>query len=584
MTGDPSRPTTDESGTRSRGGVGNVVGGFVAGLYSVPEGIGYASLAGVNPMLGIYSGMAPVAVAAATTGSVLMMSTLTSAIGLTMGGILEDTSYHGDQVAQAVFTMALLAGVIMVVLGALRLGRVVNFVSNAVMTGFVMGVAILIMVGKFDNIFGYDPSGSTNKIVRAADILIHPGQWDLATTLVGLGTIALAFVLKAIRPLERYALVLVVVIGTAVVWVFGIATTTIADETTISTGLSALPIPDSTAKLPDLGMVPTLLVGSIAIAIVALAQGAGIRPAFPNPDGSRSSASEDFVGQGLGNVAGAFFQATPSGGSLSRTAVSADGGAQGRLAGFVAAGSVVVIVVAFGSVVGHIPEAVIGGLLFVIGVELVQGRIPDARLAWRTGTVSMLLFFATLVLTLSVPLQWAIITGAVLSLAHYVVASGSAARLQRVIRDDQGWLLSDTIPTTLPADQPLLLRYTGPDFFAVVTPVAESLPTADPAHPGVLVLDVGALQKYSSTMLKHLGAYHARLVSAGSGLVLSGIGDAGRATLDRTGLLAQIGARNVVAPDPHLDVSLELALQRGRQLLAEIRDESPPPDRDQSHT
>ena len=138
----------------------------MAGLYSVPKGIGYASLAGINPMLGIYAGMVPVAVAAAATGSVLMMSTLTSAIALTMGGVLEGTSYTGDQVSQAVFTMALLAGAVMVVLGVLRLGKVVNYVSNAVMTGFVMGVAILIMVGNFDDIFGYDPSGFSNKVVR----------------------------------------------------------------------------------------------------------------------------------------------------------------------------------------------------------------------------------------------------------------------------------------------------------------------------------------------------------------------------------------------------------------------------------
>jgi MFS superfamily sulfate permease-like transporter len=134
--------------TPKRGGIGNIIGGFVAGLYSVPEGIGYASLAGVNPMLGIYSGMVPVAVAAAATGSVLMMSTLTSAIALTMGGILDETGFTGGQVSQAVFTMALLAGLIMAALGLLKLGRVVNFVSNAVMTGFVMGVAILIMVAR----------------------------------------------------------------------------------------------------------------------------------------------------------------------------------------------------------------------------------------------------------------------------------------------------------------------------------------------------------------------------------------------------------------------------------------------------
>ena len=209
----------------------------------MPEGIGYASLAGLNPMLGIYSGMVPVAIAATATGSVLLMSTLTSAIALTMGGILDSTGYTGDQVNQAVFTMSLLAGVMMVVLGVLKLGKIVNYVSNAVMTGFVMGVAILIMVGKFDDIFGYDPTTYSNKVIKAIDIVLHPGDWDYTTTVVGIGTIVAAFALKAIPKLERYALVLVVLLGTAIVWILDINTLLISDEATIPTGLAALPIP-----------------------------------------------------------------------------------------------------------------------------------------------------------------------------------------------------------------------------------------------------------------------------------------------------------------------------------------------------
>jgi SulP family sulfate permease len=553
------------------GGIGDIIGGFVAGLYSVPEGIGYASLAGVNPMLGIYSGMLPVAVAAAATGSVLMMSTLTSAIALTMGGILDEAGYAGAQVTQAVVTMALLAGLIMAALGVLKLGRVVNFVSNAVMTGFVMGVAILIMVGKFDNIFGYDPAGISNKVVKAADILAHPGSWDPTTTAVGVGTIALAFALKAIPRLERYALVLVVGIGTAVVWVLGLDTTLIADEASIPSGLAALPIPTGLSSLPDLTMVPTLLIGSVSIAIVALAQGAGIRPAFPNPDGSRSSASRDFLGQGLGNIAGAFFQATPTGGSLSRTAVSADGGATRRLAGYIAAVTVVILVVVFGPVVAQIPEAVIGGLLFVIGVELVLGRLPDARLAWRAGTTPRLLFAVTLILTLTVPLQWAIIGGALLSLGSYVAASATSGELQRLEREDLGWLVSDDIPASLPPDEPVVLRYVGPNFFADVPTVVDQLPVADVTHPGVVVLDIQALQHFSSTMLKQLSKYRENLAAAGSGLVLVGVGPAQRAVLGRTGLLDQLGDANVLGSDPHLALADERGLQRGRELLEQLR-------------
>jgi SulP family sulfate permease len=571
--------TAASGSARKRGrGIGNLVGGFVAGLYSVPEGIGYASLAGVSPMLGIYAGMVPVAVAAATTGTVLMMSTLTSAIALTMGGILDGAGFAADQLPQAVVTMSLLAGLMMAALGVLKLGKVVDFVSNAVMTGFVTGVAILIMVGKADDIFGYDPEVS-NKVVKAFDIVTHPGSWDLTTTAVGIGTIALAFALKAIPPLERYALVLVVFIGTVVVWALGVDTTLIHDEAAIPTGLDALPIPALTS-LPDPSMIPTLFLGSLSVAVVALAQGAGIRPAFPNPDGSSGGASRDFLGQGLGNVAGAFFQAAPSGGSLSRTAVSADGGATSRVAGYVAAATVVVLVVAFGAVVGQIPEAVIGGLLFVIGVELVLGRLPDARLAVRTGARPMLFFGVTLVLTLAIPLQWAILTGAFLSLAAFVVASASHADLQRVEPDAAGWSVTDDIPAALQAGDPLLLRYTGPNFFAEVPSVVAQLPAPAAAAPGVLVLDVGDLQDYSSTMLKALSTYQARLASHGSGLVLIGVREHSRTILERTGLLEQIGPENVLATDPHLVLSLERGMQRARALLAELerarRDSMPP--------
>lgn len=560
--------------TSSSSPIGNFVGGFVAGLYSVPEGIGYASLAGVNPMLGIYSGMVPVAVGAATTGSLLMMSTLTSAIALTMGDVLADAGFTGTQLPRAVFTMTLLAGVIMVALGALKLGKIVNFVSNAVMTGFVMGVAILIMVGKFDEIFGSGPSGYSNKIVKAAEIAIHPGNWDFTTTVVGLGAIGLAFALKAIPRLERYALVIVVIVGTAVVWVSGIHTALISDSATILTGLDAVPIPTSVSDLPDLSMIPTLLVGSISIAIVALAQGAGIRPAFPNPDGTRASASRDFLGQGLGNVAGAFFQSTPVGGSLSRTAVSADGGSTKRWAGYVAGGSVLVLVVALGPVIGHIPEAVIGGLLFVIGVELVIGRVPDARLAWRAGWTPRVLLAVTLVLTLAVPLQWAILTGAALSLLAYVGASSAQAHLHRLTYDEQGWLVTDDIPATLPADEPVLLRYSGPNFFAVVASIIDQLPAPDPKHPGVVVVDVGALNHFSSTMLKDVEHYLRRLASADSALVLVGVADEARDALRRTEIAGLIGEQNILARDRHLDATLEAARKRGRERLAELRAES----------
>lgn len=549
--------------------MGNVVGGFVAGLYSVPEGIGYAQLAGINPMYGIYSGMAPVAVSAVFTGSVLMMSTLTSAIALTMGGALTSGDYSGGDIDRAVFTLTLMVGVLMTVFGLLRWGKVVNFVSNAVMTGFVMGVAILITVGKFDDIFGYKPTGVSNKVAEAFVILLHPGEWDPTTTVVGLATIGAAFALKAVKSLERYALVIVVFLGTFLVWALGVNTETISDVASIPSGLAAVPIPTSSGDLPDLSMIPGLLAGAISITLVALAQGAGIRPAFPNPDGSSASSSRDFLGQGVGNLVGSVFQSTPTGGSLSRTAVSADGGARSRAAGYVAGATVLLLVLLLSPVVGAIPEAVIGGLLFVIGVELVTGRLPDARLAMDTGRRSKLLFLITLVLTLTVPLQWGIIGGAVLSLLAYVAAVSTRGELDTYEHDEQGWYLADEVPTTLPAGEVTVLRMRGVDFFAATPQLASELPlpAPDADRTAVLALDLAERQSFSSTTLKAIAGYHDKLQGAGGHLVIVGVSDRLRSTLERTGLLDRLGAENVLPGDSHLTHNLEVGLGRGADIL-----------------
>ena len=554
-----------------RRGVGDLIGGFVAGLYGVPAGIGFASLAGINPMLGIYAGMLPVAVSAATSGTVLLIATLTSSIALTMGGVIDASGFSGEQVSQAAFTMALLVGVILAAIGVLRLGWIVNYISNSVLTGFVLGIAILIIAGKVPDIFGYDPTDVSNKMVKALDVVVHPGDWSPAATAVGLGTIVAGFALKALPGVSRYALIIVVLAGTAIVWLLGLDVALVSDQATIPSGLAALPIPGGPEDLPDPTMVPDLLVGAVAISIVALALGAGIRPAFPNPDGSRASQSRDFLAVGLGNLAGSLFQSSPVGGSLSRTALLHDGGASSRLGGLAAAATVVVLVVFFGPVVGAIPEPVIGGLLFIVGVGLVRGRLPDTRLAVRTGTMPAVTLVVTFVLTLSVPLQWAIMLGALLSLAAYVVGSASRGELVVARHDGHGWLLEADIPAELPADEPLVLRHQGPNFFAEVPAMVDALPDPDPTHPGVVVLDVGELRHVASTALKQLDRYEAKLSRSGGAMVLTGVGPAPRAVLAKTGLLERIGEENVLPPDPHLGGALEAGRRRGQARLFELQ-------------
>ena len=161
----------------------DVVAGFATGLFSIPEGMAYAQLAGVNPLYGMYSGIMTTIAASLSTGTILMISTLTSAIALSTASVLQTANIQDSQMPAALFTITFLVGTMMLLMGLLRLGSLVNFVSNAVMTGFVAAASLLIVIGEMGDFSGYAPSGG-NKLVEMVDWFVHIPQWNWMITAV----------------------------------------------------------------------------------------------------------------------------------------------------------------------------------------------------------------------------------------------------------------------------------------------------------------------------------------------------------------------------------------------------------------
>src|SRR6185312_14668279 len=151
------------------------------------------------------------------------------------------------------------------------------------------------------------------------------------------------------------------------------------------------------------------------------------------------STSGDFVAQGAANLAGGFFGALPTGGSLSRTGVAVSAGAQTRWAGIFAGVWLAVLVVVAGSLAELIPMPVIGGLILVIGAELVAGRLPDITLVVRTAPLSVVAMVITFVATTELPLHQAILIGAITSLVLYCVKASQSARLMALVPADGDW-------------------------------------------------------------------------------------------------------------------------------------------------
>ncbi|MEJ2751541.1 MAG: SulP family inorganic anion transporter, partial [Chloroflexota bacterium] len=190
-------------------------------MFSIPEGMAYAQLAGVNPLYGMYSGIVPTILASLSTGTILMISTLTSAIALSTASVLQTANIQDSQMPAALFTVSFLVGVTMLLMGLLRLGSLVDFVSNAVMTGFVAAASMLIIIGEMGDFSGYDPSGS-NKLLEMVDWLTHIPQWDWTITAVAVSSVLLMLLFKRFPQTARMAAIFTLLIMTVAVYLLGL--------------------------------------------------------------------------------------------------------------------------------------------------------------------------------------------------------------------------------------------------------------------------------------------------------------------------------------------------------------------------
>ena len=389
--------------------------GLTVALVSIPEGMAYALIAGVNPIYGLYTGMLTSIVASLTGSTSLLIVTLTNALALVTGEQLATLS--PEDPLRAMFTLTLLVGIFMALLGALKMGSVIRFVSKEVMSGFVFATALLIVLGQYKDLVGYASTLETNKLIKAVDISLHVANWQTSAAIIGIAAILVLVLLKA-SPLKKWADILIILIVTLFVTFSGWeGIELVGDIATVPRGLAVLPTP----MLPDITLIPALLSAALAATVIGLAESSGVGAAYPNPDGSRSNMSRDFLGQGLGNIAGSFFQAMPAGGSLSRTGVNASGGAQSRWAGVYSGVILAVVLVLFGSGAELIPMTGLAAMLIVIGFEVMLKEGRELIRSWKISRLNTAVAIITILVGVLYDLTAAIFAGVVLSLILYAV-------------------------------------------------------------------------------------------------------------------------------------------------------------------
>ncbi|MCC9310601.1 SulP family inorganic anion transporter [Kitasatospora sp. RB6PN24] len=417
---DPVQPAT--GGHRRWPGLSpvDVVAGLITALFSVPEGMAYAAMAGFPPGSGLYTGVWPAVVGSLLARTPLMVTTLTSAIALTSRGALRqarlDPALPGNVAA-----LTLLVALAMVLFALLRLGSLLRLVSAGAMTGFTMGIALQIITGALHDATGFR-AHHHNRLLRVLVWAAHPGAWSMAAAAVAVLTIAIWALAHALPGAHSPAVLVALVATTALVHACGVAVPLAGSLGRIPDGLPPLTVPAWHA-------MPGLVGGACSVALVALAQAAGIAPGGPSaPGGPAAGRARDMLAQAAANAVGAFCHALPAGGSLSRTAVSISAGARTRWAGVASGGVLALLLCGLGDGVGLIPLPAIGALLIVIGVKLIVGRAPEIRAAWREGAGERAVMVVTFLAATQWPLQYVLLPGLLLGLARLVAVRRTAAR------------------------------------------------------------------------------------------------------------------------------------------------------------
>ncbi len=554
----------------------DLIAGLTFAVVNVPQAMAHALLAMVNPVFGIYTLMIAVPIGAIFTSSVYMNVSTTSALSVAAGSGLVDVP--ASQRIEALAVLVLLIGVIQLLAGLFRLGFLIRFVSNAVMTGFLNGVAVLIILGQLGDLTGYR-SVFSNNVLRAIDLVFSFSYVDIPTTIIGLltlgGIVALLF-----TPLRKFAFIIAIVSATVLLALLTLpALPTAGGFTSVRTVGEVATIPRSLPQLalPQPSLIVAMLLPAFSVALIGLIQGAGVSQGYPNPDGKYPNVSRDFLGQGVANIATSFVGGVPAGGSISGTVLITSAGARSRLANIAAGLFVAVIVLLFAPLVELVPMPALAALLIVAGFQGL--RLKEAVTVWNTGRVSTVIMIITFVATLFIPLQYAVLLGMVLSVVLYVFRQSNKVVITQWVLQPEGFPIEQPAPRELPSQQLTLLHIYGSLFFAAAKNLEEMLPNVDITSHAVVAFSLRGQGEIGSTFVTVLKRYAEALQARDSRLMLIGIDQAARDQLAKTKVLPIIGEENVFLATSQLGEAMNQAIEAAHAWLAShppVDEQNPP--------
>lgn len=407
----------------------DLLAGLTGAIVVLPQGVAFATIAGMPPQYGLYAGMIPAIVAALFGSSWHLVSGPTTAASVVLFSTLSPYALPGsaDYVALAL-TLTLMVGVFQLALGMLRLGTLVDFISHTVVVGFITGAAILIFASQIPGFLGL---GSSNRWAFhdiPVQLITHINEVNLYSLAVGV--LALATGIATLRSFPKLPYMLAAMLaGSVAAFLLDLV---LGNETTELRTLGALPagLPPLTLPAVSFETISRLAPAAAAITLLVLTESITIGRALALKSGQHLDSNQEFIGQGLSNLAASCCSGYVATGSFNRSGVNYEAGARTPLSAVFAGLLLMAIVVFVAPATAYLPNAAMAGVLFLVAWQLID--LKRIIKIFRTSRTEAAILALTITTALFVGLEYAILLGVVFGLLLFVMDTARPRIFSRV--------------------------------------------------------------------------------------------------------------------------------------------------------
>jgi SulP family sulfate permease len=521
----------------------DAMAGLTVAAVAVPQAMAYAQIAGIPPQYGLYTAIVMTAVGALLDSSKQLINGPTNAISIAVLSAL--VGFSDAERISAVILLALIVGVIQTGISLLRLGDLTKYVSHAVIVGFTLGAAILLVLDQLKNLLGLPAAGTGEEhfLTRVWRTLLHIDQTNYTALLIGLATVAIALALRWINARFNIRLpdLLLAIVCTTVI----VANWHLDNEGVTTVGSIPAALPSFRLPHVDWEHVHSLASSGLAIALLGLLEAISMAKAIAAFTRQKLDINQQCLSEGLANVVGSMFHCFPGSGSLTRSTINQQAGARTQWSGVIAAVAVALTVVLFAPYAYYIPKSGLAGILMLSSWRLVDRRQLVYYL--RTTRFDAWIVIITAISAVAVSVEFCVLIGVFMSFVLYVPQAARMHMTELALTADR--VVRERDPSDAKCSRIRIYNLEGEFFFGAAPELEQHLDSivdAVDSETRVVILRMKRVRNPDAVCMSVLDRFNEQMDEANIKVLLCGVRPDFMKVINSSGLLARVGRERVL--------------------------------------